>query len=1421
MNTKGLPNAEEEDAKLRIDEPVRLTASFHDTRTSSETVVIDIAQLPGAKEGDVAELQPVEESSESDVTSSKKKRLLFIVKQMNAELQRRANTAQVSIVSGTLQSVFSFSSRSPVIVRLKHPEEVEADLVEIMIRDIGLNRGDIWELSSSMINTCVFKNQKLTFLETIRATVGTIYKMGKKTFSAYVGKNTKIVFRSESARLVFLIQVTEEMYHFQEDGELMFHKVVNSLFPTIFKRWREEDTHHLLTIVFVANVDFSTASWNDLKEGERPSQTRDYYRVVVDQVNVVHWNQIMISLRSEFANFRKDIITDQMKKNIEASSRFLPTIKSDILGTISLSTTLVMDRFKDPDLRHTTNHFIMISAGNGLFDVSYNDLLDTGKRLLSSEISVDVICLAQPPLHVTPLLRYRDYSDNLHHCVPGWIDISYWNEPFLKNRRQWLPRCKIYELQMMGIMENDMSSVTVEYLKNLDSAVSAVDYMDSYDKDVFSANKEGTKPSTEDDSTGLSSAQSIIMPSLPKRLPSSSSLRWKFSNSSIIKAVPTTASSPIFSVSKTALSSLQQYTRSKSSNDEKSLSTDSSTLTSIPSEASSIKSSTRQFLGMNIPATKANKNSHLQHHQFQQKNIPSLSTSPLSSHSNTNKEKFSVADSLKALVWTEIENISQKIDPGDFKKFNVGKWQDVFPEDIQRRLIKWRSLSSPSELPATTPIFPEVDDFNQNFTFQTHTISLSDENEKYMTPGSLMREMIHLRLMLGFQICHGPKVERVESKRQSEGNASLLIKYLPTNEDQLPGARIYLSLDEDIHRILFNFDGSINVQRYQRVNSGEFHRTKPNVSNITIRTRYQRNFHPYSPNPKLTKPQVFNWNKYDQFLAGYSDEIDDADDDDKLNMKRIKFVLLPAEIPKSTYLANDNKELLSAEETRVEGLRKLIATLHRGSFRPEGRLRENRRKVKEEALPEISFYTGDLVSFLSEQYFESGNLRTVESHGSNSVLNNNGLNKSIPLSDLYALLHGPKGIKFNDRRWHWKVHRQSFIGLELVTWLVDNFNDINTREEATEFGEELMDKEFLNHVENRHKFLDGYYFYTLNQPEPSENPSSPLKSEDLRSRSNSIGSNNGKFGSKLSMTPVIAPQNDDNNLMRTGSNSSKRHTLDNEISRVQTINSQSIKEKETVVLSHSLKFDLDPNRISYKPEIITVHYDKVHNPNHCFHIRLEWLTATPKLIDDAINSWSRMCERYGLLLVETPWNELCEIPKLNPFHSYVDIKLAINPWVDPEFYNEEILQSQKFFYHIYLLEYSGFLMDNRASFFFSSSDEKKFDILYSWGKPTFKYAQYIHKTGAYIAEIRDTGDLYLAPNNNHVSRVNVGNISSQQKGPSFVLDSRQIMLEFRSTCFSPVKLRKIFLRAKEQWVRSQNNTGSGRLTPIFDDLLAI
>lgn len=62
----------------------------------------------------------------------------------------------------------------------------------------------------------------------------------------------------------------------------------------------------------------------------------------------------------------------------------------------------------------------------------------------------------------------------------------------------------------------------------------------------------------------------------------------------------------------------------------------------------------------------------------------------------------------------------------------------------------------------------------------------------------------------------------------------------------------------------------------------------------------------------------------------------------------MKFVVMPAEIPKNAYYLSN--EHLNAEEIRVEGLRKLIAVIEKGTYKKD----QNKPKLPTDFLMSIS-----------------------------------------------------------------------------------------------------------------------------------------------------------------------------------------------------------------------------------------------------------------------------------------------------------------------------------------------------------------------------------------------------------------------------------------------------------------------------------
>ena len=142
------------------------------------------------------------------------------------------------------------------------------------------------------------------------------------------------------------------------------------------------------------------------------------------------------------------------------------------------------------------------------------------------------------------------------------------------------------------------------------------------------------------------------------------------------------------------------------------------------------------------------------------------------------------------------------------------------------------------------------------------------------------------------------------------------------------------------------------------------------------------------------------------------------------------------------------------------------------------------------------------------------------------------------------------------------------------------------------------------------------------------------------------------------------------------------------------------------------------------------------------------MNVTAKLIEDTIVTWATSVEKYGLKLVEVPISEASKISEHNPFRSPYKIKLALQPpqaqperaWDSSHFSPQS--RTDQFAYHKALLRKLDFVLDVEAASSFPSDVE----VLYSWGRPEYRYTQFVHRSGTLLAQITDEGDLLLLAN---------------------------------------------------------------------------
>ena len=719
--------------------------------------------------------------------------------------------------------------------------------------------------------------------------------------------------------------------------------------------------------------------------------------------------------------------------------------------------------------------------------------------------------------------------------------------------------------------------------------------------------------------------------------------------------------------------------------------------------------------------------------------------------------------------WLTVLNPSNPT-AGDNIASQYKRWQHVFPRPLQTKAMKWKSLCSPASVPLTTEYFPTRNQLNLEYLQKPYTISLDAEeelNEEPKTREEFIRELIGLRLCHGFQIVIGPAVaEAFGQKSMKIGN--------PFDRDCVveDGCSIFLSIGNTIHQLSCVNSTEVEVNMFIRKVAPTNGNTLSDVIRKyrpAIRTTLDTDYD--SKELLLGIPRdEYNWNYVDSYIAGQDEEMTEG-----LRFWRARFVLIPVQQPNLNHRrrGEDNEE-----ETRLEGIRALTQMWQRHRYVPPSERQYYNvasRKRKDPNPLDIVYQTQDPSDVINAE------LETLTSTDTGEVPVRRGqlLSDSEPfrkaslnIPALVEAIQAPVekgGVRMQNRRWHFRLHYNCFIGSDMTTWLLENFEDIETREEAEELGNMLMakdderrardkeqtkdnvsekDKEKDNgvfvHVEKRHPFRDGQYFYQVISEFAKPRPETrggwgPFTS---RRRDTSVPS--------TPMTETI--MKDSPKPERTRSSSGNDEKSSNSGTTTPTISGT---RKPKVALSKVMKYDVDLRKRSYRPELINLHYDRLHNPDNCYHIRIDWMNVTAKLIEDAVQSWATTAERFGLRLVEVPIGEACTIPERYPFRSPYMVKLAAPPpsqqpltYFDATSLAPQVSTSRHY-YQKAILKKFHFVLDVEAAQNFPANVE----VTYSWGRPDYKYSQYIHRSGVLLVQITDEGSFLLLANKLYNNRI--------------------------------------------------------------------
>lgn len=675
------------------------------------------------------------------------------------------------------------------------------------------------------------------------------------------------------------------------------------------------------------------------------------------------------------------------------------------------------------------------------------------------------------------------------------------------------------------------------------------------------------------------------------------------------------------------------------------------------------------------------------------------------------------------------------LNPSNPRKDNMSvasqfrRWQHVFPKAIPTTVIKWKSLSSPAALPLTSEYFPTHEELRDQYNESKYHVRVPENDENDLQASDvkdLLRRLLAARLSNGFQLVVG---------EDAEAHADLLgLRLIECFEPDLAVDRdviVLMSIGNNFHQLQCTGDDEITVRQYIRKQSSlpvspqdSKILYQPRVRTMLAETYQRRQF--ILQNPRSS----YNWISIDDHSAGIKPELSD-----EFRFWRARFVLIPVDIPKGPRGPLAPVAEVSDEETRVEGIQKLTQLWQRHRYLPPSEKRYQAslpQRYRDTNPLAIDYQTRDPSAVVRAH--AAGPLETLLQGGDGFPLFAESEMYHTSDFDLQRLAQHlqskpPKGVPMVDRRWHWKLYHRCFRGDELASWLLANFKDMESREDAIQLGNELMKKGLFTSASSKHHFRDGNYFYQMSS----------------EYRTTSYPDAKGWFSRMTDRSIPPTPNTETSHVSPMSERPQSRASR----SSSDTSSGERTPTKDKILeLSKMLQYDVDPRGKSWRPEIIHLHYDRIHNPDNCYHLRIEWMNVTSKLIEDVIVTWATTVDRYGLKLVEVPIAEACKISEDHPFRTPYTVELASQPPKNPprHYFDVSSFQAQPIedhmAYHKALLRKWDFVLDLEAA----KSFDPAVPVTYSWGKPSYQYTQFIHKSGTLLAQIDDHGAFLLLAN---------------------------------------------------------------------------
>ncbi|KAK1936539.1 DEP domain-containing protein [Phytophthora citrophthora] len=392
---------------------------------------------------------------------------------------------QVSVLKDTA-AIFQLAPFKDVTVRFLPKTQVEVDFVEVSLKDQFMSRRDLMYLKQSMVGTALYVGKTIRVQGT-RWQVLDVRSGGEKVRSGVVSENTKFTFRSRTSRIMWLVQISPEMWDMANSG-MLYLEIFLTVVRNVLNKWMKHKVSHSLTILFYSRCFYpemdqdqenstsgghfshrrfmptrkQSRAADDERESSFPYERsdcfsvgvdedgrhyQDFYKLVAFDSIITDVQPLLVKLKEEMNAFPREcgwrspadfyVSSFSPAELLQDDPGPRPGVPSNARdGNLLEAVNLVLNIFEkhhiDRDLSRSGQSVVLITPGNGIFSVNKRLSEITEQRMMDHGIGIDLISLASRPLHKCPLFLFKQ-SDLSEMKLPGRKEGNLANEMCLCN----------------------------------------------------------------------------------------------------------------------------------------------------------------------------------------------------------------------------------------------------------------------------------------------------------------------------------------------------------------------------------------------------------------------------------------------------------------------------------------------------------------------------------------------------------------------------------------------------------------------------------------------------------------------------------------------------------------------------------------------------------------------------------------------------------------------------------------------------------------------------------------------------------------------------------------------------------------------------------------------------------------------------